>query len=154
MWYKLSFELFNSVRCCSFDWHMETLPAPQIYSSQGLPSLLPRGLERDWHHRLPRTFVIHCSRPLCLCMICFPNVGDEIFSREFAFCLYIYMYISCVSLWLEYFNMIIIEKGVFNELNDVATARNQYKWSLLSGRFLFKIWKTACLPAYQRKWAR
>ena len=111
MWYKLSYELFNSVRCCSFDWHMETPPAPQIYSSQGLPSLLPRGLERDWHHRLPRIFVIHCSRPLCLCMIYFPNLGDEIFSREFSFCLNIYTYISCVSLWLEYFNMIIIEKG-------------------------------------------
>ena len=60
-------------------------------------------------------------------MICFPNLADEIFSREFAFCLYIYTYISCVPLWLEYFNMIIIEKGLFNELNDVATARNQYK---------------------------
>lgn len=153
MWYKLSFELFNSVRCCSFDWHMETLPAPQIYSSQRLPSLLPRGLERDWRHRSSRIFVVYCSRPLCL-MICFPNLGDEIFSREFTFCLYIYTYISCVPLWLEYFNMIIIEKGLFNELNDVATARNQYKWSLLSGCFLFKIWKTACLPAYQRKWAK
>ena len=79
-------------------------------STVAFPSLFPRGLERDWRHRSPRIFVVHCSRPLCL-MICFPNLGDEIFSREFAFCLYIYTYISCVPLWLEYFNMIIIEKG-------------------------------------------
>ena len=25
VWYKLSFELFNCVRCCSFDWHMVNL---------------------------------------------------------------------------------------------------------------------------------